>query len=247
MAQFVLVNVVVAVLMKHLEESHKQMDEDEDYEIDMEIAKEIEAEKRALEEAIERKKREKKLNIRRPLMKIASLPTNFTFSYNEGDNKSFLLVNETQSPQITTSSTTDQINQILKRRTNSVQLNEPLISSSDSKNDSIKNPLLGDNDMTGSELRLITAKKLRTGPTITIESESQDHSPGPEICSPEFLAPKSVNRKFSDFMDEESTTLTQCLLPSYPEFAKDSDQQSLDSMTWSGDADSLSSKESNKQ
>lgn len=79
MAQFVLVNVVVAVLMKHLEESHKQMDEDEDHEIDMEIAKEIEAEKKALIEAIERRRRETDLKVRRPLMKMASLPSNFTF------------------------------------------------------------------------------------------------------------------------------------------------------------------------
>ena len=81
MAQFVLVNVVVAVLMKHLEESHKQMEEDEDNEIDLEIAKEIEAEKKALIEAIERRKRE--INFRernRPLMKMASLPSNFTFT-----------------------------------------------------------------------------------------------------------------------------------------------------------------------
>ena len=45
LAQFVLVNVVVAVLMKHLEESHRNMEEDEDFEIDMEIAREIAAEK----------------------------------------------------------------------------------------------------------------------------------------------------------------------------------------------------------
>ncbi|XP_052824853.1 voltage-dependent T-type calcium channel subunit alpha-1I isoform X2 [Octopus bimaculoides] len=36
MAQFVLVNVVVAVLMKHLEESHKHMDEDADFEAELE-------------------------------------------------------------------------------------------------------------------------------------------------------------------------------------------------------------------
>ena len=35
MAQFVLVNVVVAVLMKHLEESHKQMDDDADLEVEL--------------------------------------------------------------------------------------------------------------------------------------------------------------------------------------------------------------------
>lgn len=81
MAQFVLVNVVVAVLMKHLEESHKQLDEDEDYEIDLEIAREIEAERKALIEAIERRNREKDLKVRRPLMKMASLPSNFTFTF----------------------------------------------------------------------------------------------------------------------------------------------------------------------
>lgn len=81
MAQFVLVNVVVAVLMKHLEESHHQMDEDEDFEIDQEIAREIEAERRALAEAIERRQREKNLKVRRPLLKMASLPSNFTFTF----------------------------------------------------------------------------------------------------------------------------------------------------------------------
>jgi hypothetical protein len=49
LAQFVLVNVVVAVLMKHLEESHKYMEEDEDYEIDLEIQMELEAERKAME------------------------------------------------------------------------------------------------------------------------------------------------------------------------------------------------------
>lgn len=42
MAQFVLVNVVVAVLMKHLEESHKQMDDD--LEMDAELERELAAE-----------------------------------------------------------------------------------------------------------------------------------------------------------------------------------------------------------
>lgn len=45
MAQFVLVNVVVAVLMKHLEESHKHMDDD--IEMDAEIERQIEAELQA--------------------------------------------------------------------------------------------------------------------------------------------------------------------------------------------------------
>lgn len=50
MAQFVLVNVVVAVLMKHLEESHKHMDDD--IELDAEIERQIQAE---LEESVRKK------------------------------------------------------------------------------------------------------------------------------------------------------------------------------------------------
>lgn len=54
LAQFVLVNVVVAVLMKHLEESHHEMEIDEEYELDKQLAEELEAKKRALIEARER-------------------------------------------------------------------------------------------------------------------------------------------------------------------------------------------------
>ncbi|KAH9365364.1 hypothetical protein HPB48_015030 [Haemaphysalis longicornis] len=49
MAQFVLVNVVVAVLMKHLEESHKQADDELDMEA--ELQEEMEQEERELLEA----------------------------------------------------------------------------------------------------------------------------------------------------------------------------------------------------
>ena len=88
LAQFVLVNVVVAVLMKHLEESHKYVEEDEDFEIDMEIARELAAEKRALEEAADRKRREDELRIgcskrRLILEKVSSLPANFTFAFSD--------------------------------------------------------------------------------------------------------------------------------------------------------------------
>lgn len=54
LAQFVLVNVVVAVLMKHLEESHHEMEIDEEYELDKQLAEELEAKKKALVEARER-------------------------------------------------------------------------------------------------------------------------------------------------------------------------------------------------
>lgn len=89
LAQFVLVNVVVAVLMKHLEESHKYMEEDEDAEIDLEIAREIEREKEeemlAKEAEDKKKRKEKELKYlgkkkKKSVIKVSSLPKDFTYS-----------------------------------------------------------------------------------------------------------------------------------------------------------------------
>lgn len=80
MAQFVLVNVVVAVLMKHLEESHKQMEDDLD--IETELEREIEREQLFEEEQALCKELElaqSKVQ-KRPLTKVSSLPSNFTYS-----------------------------------------------------------------------------------------------------------------------------------------------------------------------
>ncbi|CRK92625.1 CLUMA_CG006168, isoform A [Clunio marinus] len=80
MAQFVLVNVVVAVLMKHLEESHKQMEDDMD--IETELEREIEREQLFEEEQALCKEleREQTKVQKRPLTKVSSLPSNFTYS-----------------------------------------------------------------------------------------------------------------------------------------------------------------------
>lgn len=80
MAQFVLVNVVVAVLMKHLEESHKQMEDDID--IETELEREIEREQLFEEEQALCKEleREQTKVQKRPLTKVSSLPSNFTYS-----------------------------------------------------------------------------------------------------------------------------------------------------------------------
>lgn len=80
MAQFVLVNVVVAVLMKHLEESHKQMEDDID--IETELEREIEREQLFEEEQAlckELEAQQSKVQ-KRPLTKVSSLPSNFTYS-----------------------------------------------------------------------------------------------------------------------------------------------------------------------
>uniref|UniRef100_T1JBM2 Voltage-dependent T-type calcium channel subunit alpha n=1 Tax=Strigamia maritima TaxID=126957 RepID=T1JBM2_STRMM len=94
MAQFVLVNVVVAVLMKHLEESHKQMDDDleMDDEIEMELAAE-EEELAAIQEASKAQEARKVDTVRvaslhKPVVKMSSLPANFTFNfYNVANNQ----------------------------------------------------------------------------------------------------------------------------------------------------------------
>ncbi|GFW92653.1 voltage-dependent T-type calcium channel subunit alpha-1H [Trichonephila clavipes] len=97
MAQFVLVNVVVAVLMKHLEESHKQMDDD--IEMDAELERELAHEKKMAEDAAaaaadtgpkQRSKSVRSKNVtHKPLVKMASLPPNFVFPFNSIEEKSF--------------------------------------------------------------------------------------------------------------------------------------------------------------
>lgn len=79
MAQFVLVNVVVAVLMKHLEESHKQIEDDE---LDMEeLEREYEqAQKFEEEQALCMHLNEQQATQRRSMEKVLSLPSDFTYN-----------------------------------------------------------------------------------------------------------------------------------------------------------------------
>lgn len=79
MAQFVLVNVVVAVLMKHLEESHKQMED----ELDMETELEREFQQEQLfeeEQALCLQLQEESIVPKCPIAKILSLPADYTFT-----------------------------------------------------------------------------------------------------------------------------------------------------------------------
>lgn len=87
MAQFVLVNVVVAVLMKHLEESHKQMEDEHD--MDTELAREFAQEQQFEEDQVicMQLQEDEKTFARSPLAKILSLPPNFTFTTPMLENK----------------------------------------------------------------------------------------------------------------------------------------------------------------
>uniref|UniRef100_A0A1I8MW89 Ion transport domain-containing protein n=1 Tax=Musca domestica TaxID=7370 RepID=A0A1I8MW89_MUSDO len=81
MAQFVLVNVVVAVLMKHLEESHKQMEDEMDMEVELEreLVREQEfVQEQKLCEQLQQAK--KPAPAQRQLGKVKSLPMNFTYN-----------------------------------------------------------------------------------------------------------------------------------------------------------------------
>jgi len=85
MAQFVLVNVVVAVLMKHLEESHKQMEDDLDIEAEIEAEFAAQEEIMAnLEDAVEEEPEDLtqvQLAKEVRVSKVVSLPDNFLFTY----------------------------------------------------------------------------------------------------------------------------------------------------------------------
>lgn len=86
MAQFVLVNVVVAVLMKHLEESHKQMEDELDMETELE--REFQQEQEFEEEqALCLQLQEETATPKRPIPKVLSLPSNFTYSTPIFENK----------------------------------------------------------------------------------------------------------------------------------------------------------------
>lgn len=86
MAQFVLVNVVVAVLMKHLEESHKQMEDELDMETELE--REFQQEQEFEEEqALCLQLQEETAAPKRPIPKVLSLPSNFTYTTPAFENK----------------------------------------------------------------------------------------------------------------------------------------------------------------
>lgn len=87
MAQFVLVNVVVAVLMKHLEESHKQMEDEADMETELEREFQQEQEFEEEQALCLQLQKEENLAQKRPLAKILSLPSNFTYSTPVFENK----------------------------------------------------------------------------------------------------------------------------------------------------------------
>ncbi len=89
MAQFVLVNVVVAVLMKHLEESHKAMEDDLDIEAELEA--ELAAQEEIMAKLVDDIQDEDDPESNVPkfirLPKVTSLPNSFVFTYFDEDDE----------------------------------------------------------------------------------------------------------------------------------------------------------------
>ncbi|XP_033168961.1 voltage-dependent T-type calcium channel subunit alpha-1G isoform X5 [Drosophila mauritiana] len=112
MAQFVLVNVVVAVLMKHLEESHKQMEDELDMEVELERElvreQEFAQEQKLCQQLAEAQS--KAAAPPRPLAKVKSLPKNFIYSTPSLDKK-FPAVSGVNNPSLTSSAATN-LNQV---------------------------------------------------------------------------------------------------------------------------------------
>ncbi|CAG9864964.1 unnamed protein product [Phyllotreta striolata] len=82
MAQFVLVNVVVAVLMKHLEESHKQLEDEHDLEIQLEqeFAEKQQRSERELYLALQLDQECQNQKEKKRLTRVLSLPSNFVYN-----------------------------------------------------------------------------------------------------------------------------------------------------------------------
>ncbi|XP_060523337.1 voltage-dependent T-type calcium channel subunit alpha-1H-like isoform X2 [Cylas formicarius] len=81
MAQFVLVNVVVAVLMKHLEESHKHLEDEQDMDIQLEREFQEKQEMHERRELCLALQMDQECQMKhKPLTKVLSLPSNFTYN-----------------------------------------------------------------------------------------------------------------------------------------------------------------------
>lgn len=235
LAQFVLVNVVVAVLMKHLEESHRYVDEDEDLEIDLEIAREMQAEKKALEEAAERKQRKIELTHGRAfkgkmtLTKVSSLPANITFHFEADGDASLLRLTDGHCDR-------HGEREPLRRESHLPEQREgrddvEFYQSND--RDFIEMQTVRECSREGKRKYkpFITIDAIRSTPVDTTVATMEDDV---NHC----LSPRDTcDRKLSDItiVDEESANLSQYLIPNYPELTgvrKNSQQ-----ISWIGEKD----------
>ncbi|KAL3206040.1 hypothetical protein MRX96_040482 [Rhipicephalus microplus] len=232
MAQFVLVNVVVAVLMKHLEESHKQADDELDMEA--ELQEEMEQEERQLLEAKNKLAMEAKLELHRPIVKMSSLPANFTFYFQCDD-----------AGGESTSSTLPVINICIPDQPD-VMSREKSFSSSSSSG-------VGPEDIDVINVELACVETTAPPPDINLRRASPDNGSTDKVAvadlrlsgePPQASTFTSGSTSPSDEESETTSTSTsklRYLLPNYPELSKAVDPDSSESTSWTFSAELPSS------
>ncbi|KAM7297492.1 voltage-dependent T-type calcium channel subunit alpha-1H [Ixodes scapularis] len=234
MAQFVLVNVVVAVLMKHLEESHKQMDDDLDMEA--ELQEEMEQEERELLQAKNKLVMDAKMELHRPIVKMSSLPANFTFYFRDdanGESSSALPVisicipDDQDSPirSKASSSSTDSDAAGIDIADIELTTEERSAASIDDVNIRRASPEDGSTEKVAvADLRALTTDEAydlpSTSPTPPLDVDEDDEDS--ETTS-------------------TSTSKLRYLLPNYPELSKAIDPDSSESNSWTFSAEFPSS------
>ncbi|XP_023238303.1 voltage-dependent T-type calcium channel subunit alpha-1H-like [Centruroides sculpturatus] len=238
MAQFVLVNVVVAVLMKHLEESHKQMDDD--LEMDVEIERELAAEAEARHRKAARVRQKERGMPHRTLVKMSSLPANFTFTFQEDTVEPSLLSDECG---VSVAAVTIEISEAPfdDGIQTEVSAESPLVDT----NVNIKrlSPEDHQKQITTLDHSLISIPTEESPDKLDSHQKPQRPRDIPHFFVPEAnlsLTPEATltsvstgsptpQEVHSTFDDDDSGTSTQCLLQTYPELGNG---QSPDSGSW---------------
>lgn len=236
MAQFVLVNVVVAVLMKHLEESHKQMDDD--LEMDVEIERELAAEAEARNRKAARVKQKERGMPHRTLVKMSSLPANFTFTFQEDSTTQTSLPDD---GGISVAAVTIEISEAPFDEDNKIESKVGSSLSIPDVNIKQLSPEEHQNKVAATDLSQIPLEESSS----KVESHPKPQRPRdiPHFFVPETnlsLTPEATLTSVSTgsptpqeapstFDDDDSGTSTQCLLQTYPELGNG---QSPDSGSW---------------
>ncbi|CAN8029885.1 unnamed protein product, partial [Ixodes persulcatus] len=234
MAQFVLVNVVVAVLMKHLEESHKQMDDDLDMEA--ELQEEMEQEERELLQAKNKLVMDAKMELHRPIVKMSSLPANFTFYFRDdanGESSSAL-------PVISICIPDDQDSPIRSKASSS---------STDSDAAGID---IADIELTTEErsaapiddvnIRRASPEDGSTEKVAVADLRALTSDEAYDLSSTSPTPPLDVDEDDEDSeTTSTSTSKLRYLLPNYPELSKAIDPDSSESNSWTFSAEFPSS------
>ncbi|XP_067118736.1 voltage-dependent T-type calcium channel subunit alpha-1H-like isoform X2 [Centruroides vittatus] len=241
MAQFVLVNVVVAVLMKHLEESHKQMDDD--LEMDVEIERELaaEAEEREARHRKAARVRQKERGIaHRTLVKMSSLPANFTFTFQEdtaepsslpdecGVSVAAVTIEISEAPfddgiQTEVSAESPLVDTTVNIKRLSPEDHQKQITTLDHSLISI--PIEESPDKLDSHQK---PQRPRDIPHFFVPEANLSLTPEATLTSVSTGSP-TPQEVHSTFDDDDSGTSTQCLLQTYPELGNG---QSPDSGSW---------------